>query len=475
MASDQTILLVDDDQGLTLLVKRVLVKLNYRTIICHDGASALLSLESELPDLLLLDLGLPDISGQQLLKEMEARGQQIPHIIISGTSDLRVAVELMQKGAADFLLKDTNMLTVVGPRVERVLESVSLEKDLRSAEKHLFHISKTIQDVFWMMNAKGNELLHVSPAFEKIWGYPLKSLYDDANFWNETIIEIDRSKAIRAFALIRDGEEDEADLIYRIQDKAGIERWIRDRVYATRDEQGNLLYLTGVATDITERKRLEGQVVEATEHERIRIGQDLHDDLCQRLAALKLSCGQVLEALAEEEHSHTEMMREIVKEIGEATAYSRSIAKGLSPVSLEEEGLMVALENLTEMVESRFGIPCRFDCPRPVKVAGATRASHIFRIAQELLNNAAKHANASRALLGLYPSSGGFKLELVHDGIPFSGVKPGSQGMGLHLIKFRADAIGASLEYFPGKRPDGGTRVVCSVPLRDSVLEIKEN
>ena len=398
MAEKRKILVVDDDAGMTALLKRELKKHGHQVAVCHDGRSALTALEREEPDLLLLDLALPDVSGQEILKTLQERGQNVPHVIISGTSDLRLAVELMQDGARDFFLKDTNMLPLVGPMVDRVLESISLEEKFSDAQQRLLHISKTIEDVFWMMSVDGDQMLYVSPAFEKVWGYSAEDLYRNPNLWNETIVPDDRSKVFRAFALMREGEESEADLVYRINDRSGEEHWIRDRVYATCDEDGTVLYLTGVATDTTERKRLEGEVLEAAEHERIRIGQDLHDDLCQRLAAIKLSCGQVLEVLAQEEHSQTQMLKLIEKEIGEATSYCRSVAKGLSPVSLEAEGLMMALGNLADMIESRFRIPCRFDCPRPVEVSGRIRASHVFRIAQELLNNAAKHAKASRNL-----------------------------------------------------------------------------
>ena len=150
--------------------------------------------------------------------------------------------------------------------------------------------------------------------------------------------------------------------------------------------------------------------------------------------------------------------------IGEATALSRSIASGLSPVSMESEGLMFALEQLAVMIEGRFGISCLFDCPEPVEICSQTCATHLFRIAQELLNNAARHGQPKRITMGLFKVSGGVRLEVANDGIPFHGPTAKVTGMGTHFMRFRADAIGASLEYLPGEFPDGGTRVICFVP-----------
>lgn len=345
---------------------------------------------------------------------------------------------------------------------EDITERKIFERERDEALERLEKISETIKDVFWLRDRTGQNVVYVSPAFEKIWGERKEALFENSLVWVEAILDEDRSKYLREFENFIKGYQDRYDDTYRIRTATGEIRWILDRGYVNRDKEGEVICFSGMATDITSRKELEGQAVEAAERERIRIGQDLHDDLCQRLAALKLACGRLAPCL---EGEKGEALCEIERGIGEATALSRSIARGLSPVSLEDAGLMSALEQLAQMIESRFGIICRFDCPTPVGVASQTCASHVFRIAQELLNNAARHARPSRILLGLYPAAGGFKLEVVNDGIPFQGPSADGGGMGLHFIRYRTDAIGASLDFIPGKIPDGGTRVICLVPL----------
>jgi two-component system CheB/CheR fusion protein len=158
-------------------------------------------------------------------------------------------------------------------------------------------------------------------------------------------------------------------------------------------------------------------------------------------------------------------MQTIINEVREATQLTRVIAKGLSPVSLEVDGLMEELKHFVEMTQGRFDISCHFDCPEAVEVENSTTASHLFRIAQELVQNAVKHAKPKRILVGLYNAPGGLRLEVTNDGKPFHGPKRRRRGMGWHFIQFRADAIGAALKFFPGDPPDGGTRVVCTAPL----------
>jgi len=455
------ILIIDDDVGMGVLLKRELKKADFVVDTCTTAQEALDRLVDHQPSLMLVDLSLPDISGQELIKALDERGQKIPFIIVSGMSDLRVAVEMMQEGALDFVLKDANMLGLVVPIVKRVLQTLKIQQELYETRDRLFHISEVTNDVFWMIDARTKKFLYLSPSYEKVWGHSAAPLYEDAQNWLEAIEKEDRSKYLRGFENFREGFQDFFDETYRIRRASGEVRWVRDRGYASRDGEGNVDSFSGVATDVTRRKDLESQVLEATEQERIRIGQDLHDDLCQRLAALKLACGRVASTLDSEQK---EALGEIEKEIGEATSLSRSIARGLSPVSLEDEGLMVALEQLAQMMENRFGVICRFDCPVPVAVTSQTRASNVFRIAQELMNNAVKHGKPSRIMVGLYPAAGGFKLEVVNDGIPFRGPSQRAGGMGLHFMQFRADALGATLDFTPGKMPDGGTRVVCLVP-----------
>lgn len=457
------ILIVEDDAGLVSLLSRAFHKAGLRTCGVASGAEALAYLQSEEVGLMLLDLGLPDITGQELLEALREQGQQIPFIVVSGMSDIRLTVKMMKEGALDFILKDSSFLALVVPIVQRVLDGLEARRRLDESEVRFRQISETINDVFWLMGPEHSEYRYVNPAFERVWGYSERELLADAKVWSDAIVVEDRGKYQQAIRRLWSGEGKDYTVIYRIRNSKGQLRWIRDRGYARRNESGELLWFIGVASDVSAQKALEGQVLAATEDERIRIGQDIHDDLCQRLAALKLKCSLIERSVTGLGQEQRALLSEAVLDLQEATTLARSIAKGLSPVSLEAEGLMHALEELAETTGVRFGIFCRLDCPDSVAVANSTVATHLFRIAQELVNNAAKHAKPSEIGIGLHQGADGIRLEVRNDGLPFQKYEPGHGGMGLHFIQFRADSIGASLTLIPGVPPDGGTVAVCTM------------
>lgn len=459
------VLIIEDDEGMRLILRKKLTDLGIMTAEVATGAEALDWLSENKATLVLLDLNLPDIKGQDLLAKLEKRGAPVPFIVVSGMDDVRLTVEMMQAGALDFVLKDSALLDLVGPVVKRGIETLESRRISEDKETRFKYICETIENVFWMMNKQGDRVTFVSPAFESIWGFSADYLYDHPDGWNEAIIEEDRPKVLRSFAKLQKGIDIEFDETYRIRDKFGKIRWIHDRGYPHPGSGNDNLNFTGIATEVTRCKELERQLLETAEKERLRIGEELHDDLCQRIAAIGLKCGIIHDVLKNENHPQSEQLETTTRELQEATALTRLIAKDLSPVTMEAEGLMAGLKKLAEMIAARFRIPCQFDCPEPVEVGNATTASNIFRIAQELVNNAAKHARPSRILLGLYNSAGGLRLEVQNDGIPFCGPERRREGMGLHFVQFRADAMGAALDFFPGDPPDGGTRAVCIVPL----------
>ena len=216
---------------------------------------------------------------------------------------------------------------------------------------------------------------------------------------------------------------------------------------------------TGFVRDITERKRLEREILEISDREQRRIGQGLHDGLCQHLAGIEL-LSQVLEQkLAKKSHPTASQAGRIAEHVREAIAQTRMLARGLSPVSMEANGLMSALEELTKTITELFDIECRFECEETMLISDNAAATHLYRIAQEAINNAIKHGKARKIVVALEPYKSNNRLRITDNGTGFPKELNDHSGMGLQIMKYRAGMIGASLEI---QRADGkGTSVIC--------------
>jgi len=132
------------------------------------------------------------------------------------------------------------------------------ERELRESERRLKQIAETIEDVFWITDWESHRTLFASPAFEKIWGRPLQSLYHNREEWADAIHPEDRQRAWEAFVSLE--EQATYDEEYRIVHPDGSVRWIRDRGYPVRDDDGLLHRVVGIAQDITERKQTRRQL-----------------------------------------------------------------------------------------------------------------------------------------------------------------------------------------------------------------------
>ncbi len=228
----------------------------------------------------------------------------------------------------------------------------------------------------------------------------------------------------------------------------------------------NRRLFTGFIRDITERKRLEKATLEISEREQRRIGHDLHDGLCQHLAGIELM-SQVLEQnIGRRSKSDAARVGDIAKNVRDAISHTRSLARGLSPVTLESEGLMSALTEFAANTVKFFKVECVFHCDPPVLVRDHATATNLFRIAQEAASNAIKHGRARRVSIGLESHRGRIILRISDNGTGlsknFSSQK--QKGMGLRIMQSRAAMIGAvfSIE----RNAAGGVTVICSAPAR---------
>jgi PAS domain S-box-containing protein len=353
--------------------------------------------------------------------------------------------------------RELRLTDLYARQAAELIERAQAEEALRESEEKYRTLFDSIDEGFCTIEVlfDGNDkpidyrFLEVNPSFEK-----------------QTGIQNARGRRMREIAPLH--EEHWFEIYGKIaltgeparfeNPAAQLHRWYD--VYAFRVGELQERKVAILFNDITERKRLERRVLEVSDIERRRIGQDLHDDLCQRLAGIQLM-GDVLQRdLLAKAKSEAKQAGMIAARIRDAIANTRNIARGLSPVALESNGLMVALQELAENSGKLFQISCEFRFDGCVAVDDNTVATHLYRIAQEAVTNAVKHGHAKEIVIRLTESEDKCILTITDDGLGLPETFAKNQGTGLQIMRYRAATIGASLEV---RRAGGrGICVSCS-------------
>jgi signal transduction histidine kinase len=210
--------------------------------------------------------------------------------------------------------------------------------------------------------------------------------------------------------------------------------------------------------------QLQCELLEAGQREQQRIGQDLHDGLCQHLTGTAIASQFLFENLDEEGHPHSAYAGRIVRLIENGIRQTRAIAKGLYPIDMDNGSLMRALEDFTTDTSDLFGINCNFACETPILVEAPSTANHLYRIAQEAVSNALRHGKATKIEISLEESDSGIRLSIADNGAGLPGKTSIQKGLGLRTMTDRAKSMGGELVFKPSLM--GGLEVVCQTPAR---------
>jgi PAS domain S-box-containing protein len=220
-----------------------------------------------------------------------------------------------------------------------------------------------------------------------------------------------------------------------------------------------------VLNDVTERKRLEREIIEISNREQQRIGSDLHDGLGQDLTGIALMLRGVAAQLRKEGSAARLDVEEVIGLVNNAIESTRSLARGLSPVSGERGGLAAALQTFAARASERYGMRVEFiaNFDEPLRLS-ETSATHLYRIVQEALTNVIRHSRASDVTVSLETVSGELHLRIDDNGRGFEEPTPEALGgLGLKIMRYRAQMLGGDLILESG--PNGGASVRCSCPL----------
>jgi signal transduction histidine kinase len=291
-------------------------------------------------------------------------------------------------------------------------------------------------------------------------------LYENPRSWLDAVHPEDRAWLQKLFS--KPIPDRGYEHTYRILRPDGSLRWVLESGVPVKDNAGRFYRLAGIARDITRRKEMEIEMLAISEREQRRLGQDLHDDLCQQLVGIEFLSKAFEQQLAP--RPEAAKAAEIACLIRAAIDRARHLARGLVPLEAEPEGLMRALKGLSTRTSEIFCVSCAFECPSPVLISEATTASYLYRIAQEAVTNSIKHGHANQIEIGLTRDSDSVSLTINDNGVGFSTEQPSPHGLGLNIMRYRTDMIGGQLTI--DSAVEGGTRVTSRVHMPKAKLPL---
>lgn len=352
---------------------------------------------------------------------------------------------------------------IVGCFVD-ITERKRAEQGLREREERLRSVLDTASDAIITMDQRGI-ITGINPATGQMFGYTAAELIgqnvkilmpapycDEHDGYIARYLETGEARIIgigrEVVGKRKDGSTFPVDLAVSQIDHMGL--------------------FTGVIRDISERKKLQRDVLGIAEAEQRRIGQELHDGSQQELVGLGMLAQTLRDNLSKDSDDPPragapdacELATKIVNGIARLHREVQTISRGLVPVNFDVRGLADALRQLASRTDDLEGVTCAFKCEQQVELADNSTATHLYRIAQEAIANALKHGQPEHILIALESDNCCPVLLIADDGSGFESTKE-YEGIGLKTMLYRASLIGAALTVSPVEA--GGTLVACKV------------
>ncbi|MGM0459926.1 MAG: PAS domain S-box protein [Bacteroidota bacterium] len=461
-------LLVGDDNSIREILHDTLIKRKHKVAVRNNGESVL-----EEPDLSEYSLVIISSVSDKTLTfcrqlRLQPAGKRMAVVTIVDPEKTHQLDNIIDAGADQCIIesvyddKRLHMRLAFAEKMarEKVQQQIT-EQQLRESEARARSILETTVDAVITINTQGT-IKSFNKTAEKLFGYESKKVIGK----NVKILMPDPYKSEHDDYMNHYLETGERKII-------GIGREVTGRrkdgstfpMYLAVSEVNlpNQHIFTGIVRDISEQRRLEQEVLRISEHERQRIGQDLHDGLGQMLTGIGLITKNLAQQLKQQDHSMADEAEEISSLIKKADEQARSLARGLVPVEFDEKGLEAALERLKQNAEKLFNIGFHLEIYGDLDLDDATQAIHLYRIAQEAVSNAVKHGSATDVSVHLASTDQHIRLRVVDNGTGFSDNWDSEGGLGVRIMQFRARLIGGNLEI--SDVPDKGATITCTIPV----------
>ncbi len=398
---------------------------------------------------------------------LESRVRQRTHELALANEAMRAEVLERTQAQANLRVLNETLEQRVAERSaaaeERARELARSEAALRQQTSILQSILNSMGDGVIVADAHGKILLS-NPAAQRLIraGLGIVDTDDSSDRFKTYLSDILTACPTNQHPLMRaiHGEVIDGAEIFLRQSDSSEGLWLAATGRPLIDEHGQIQGGVVVYRDMSARKLMEKQVAEISDREQRRIGQDLHDSLCQHLVSIAFASELLRDKLEHYRLPEAAQAEIIAEMVNEGVSQARHLARGLYPVRLEVDGLASALEELAATVQARNNITCHFSSEERVLIYDEVAGNNLYRIVQESVNNALKHGHCKNISIGLGAVDEEVILTVKDDGIGFPEKLESSAGMGLNIMNYRAKMIGASLDIRRGA--GGGTIVLCS-------------
>jgi two-component system sensor histidine kinase UhpB len=457
------ILLVEDDLQCGKLFKIIVESGGAVATHVTDAEDAVKLLDTSTFDAVVTDIRLPGMDGIALLRHIRQQDDKLPVIVVSAYSSVDTAIAALQLGAQDYLVKplgaSDQLIRSISHAVDRrklVQHNELLKNELAQREakyRSLFH-NTSVAIFLHKFNGKGEltECVEANDVACQQLGYTSEELLG-MTLQDFTAEERRRESMLTHATLVAQGNI-ALDSILITKEGKRIPVELKSHTLTLNNDQ----FVVSLTSDISKRRQLERRLADSTEGERTMIGRELHDVLCQDLASIAMLAGVIKqhESTNPAIDSDIELIHTLTTK---SVSLVRNLCAGLMTSELENDNLAESLAQLTQRTEAIHRTSCTFESEGNIKDLDKPTATQIFRIAQESINNAARHSDANNVRISLKGQNGIAVMTVEDDGTGMEQTNETSSGWGLSIMKHRANVVGAALDI--SSRQNGGTIVTC--------------
>ncbi len=421
--------IIEDNSGDMLLLKEQLQACGWITQLtrCETNLSdAINTLKNLKPAIILLDLNLPDSNGLETFLTIQSVAPNVPIIILSGVADQSLAIQAVQAGAQDFLVKGEFEEKLLLKTILYSIERKKSQLKIADINKRFTYASKATNDALWDWDIKTNEILWNDKV--KMFGY--HDAISKNELWRSSNIHPDdKERVINNLNTLLNSPLEQWNQQYRFRCADGSYKYIYDRGYVLRDRNKQPYRIIGTMQDVSvqillqqkleyekeqQQKAILKTTIESQEKERNEIGKELHENVNKILkeATLRLKLVE-----AETNPSGLVLIKETQDLIIKAVDEIRKLTHNIVTSHIDDAGLVVAIENLIDEIKSlqTFNLKVVHNIinnkiPYPVALT-------VYRILQEQLSNIKKHSAATEAVIHINLKEEVWMIEITDNGI----------------------------------------------------------